>query len=76
MKSTIEDFRTGWYGVHIRVNEGDIDKLIEYLQLLKEDESGHFHLFSTAFDTELGGIADIQFTRRDPSEKSNMDIGG
>ncbi len=75
MKSSIEDFKTGWYGITIGVDISDIDKLIEYLQLLKQDDSYHFHAFSTAFDTDEEGVADIQFVRKLDTEVSNMDIG-
>lgn len=76
MKSSIEDFETGWYGIYLALDEDDIDKLIELLKVLKEDNSYHFHLFSTAFDNEPGGIADIQFSRKMESEPSNLKIGG
>ena len=76
MRSSIEDFKTGWYGVNIGLDETDIDKLIEFLQELKKDNSYHFHLFSTAFDSEKGGVADIQFSWKSESEISNMEIGG
>ena len=76
MKSSIKNFDTGWYGLNISLSECDIENLIEYLQLLKNDHSYHFHLYSTAFDTDSGGVADIQFTREIESEKSNMKVGG
>jgi hypothetical protein len=76
MKSSIEDFRTGWYGLKLHLDLNDIDRLLELLVLLKDDKNYHFHIFSTAFDDEAGGVADIEFCRKDESEKSNMDIGG
>jgi len=76
MKSSIEDFGTGWYGMTIQLGKDDIDKLIECLQLLKQDEGFHFHMFSTAFETEIGGIADIEFSQSSSKDTSNMDIGG
>lgn len=75
MKSSIESFGTGWYGIHIRLDKNDIDKLIDYLQTLQQDDSYHFHLYSIAMDTEPTGIADIQFARLLENDKSNMDIG-
>jgi len=75
MKSSIEDFGTGWYGLSLGLDDDDIDKLIEFLQKLKSDGSYHFHMFSTEFDSEPGGVADIQFTKKTDNEESNMDIG-
>ena len=76
MRSSIENFGTGWYGIHIGLDCADIDILIELLQALKKDKDFHFHMFSTAFDVDPTGIADIQFARKDASEGSNMEIGG
>ena len=75
MKSSIEDFETGWYGMKLRLDISDIDKLIEYLQLLKKDDKYHFHMFSSAFEEDSGGVADIEFSRKTDSEISNMEIG-
>jgi len=75
MKSSIEDFGTGWYGLSFGLDENDIDQLIEFLNILKSDRSYHFHMYSTTSDTDSGGIADIQFSRKIASETSNMDIG-
>ena len=75
MKSSLEDFETGWYGMKVRLDIADIDKLIEYLQLLRKDDEYHFHIFSTAFEKNSGGISDVEFSRKIDSEISNMEIG-
>ena len=75
MKSEIVDFGTGWYGLKIRLNEPEIDKLIDFLGMLKADEGYHFHLFSTVFDTVKGGVADIEFSRKTHFDFSDLEIG-
>ncbi|MCP4488452.1 MAG: hypothetical protein GY820_14185 [Gammaproteobacteria bacterium] len=75
MKSSIEDFKTGWYGVKLRLGAEDIDSLIDYLQMLKDDETYHFHIFSNGAESETSGIADIEISRKAGTEDSNMYIG-
>lgn len=75
MRTTIKDFGTGWFDVAISLDSGDIDKLIDFLVILKEDPNYHFHLYSTAFDKQKGGVSDIQFFRAPDKEETNMDIG-
>ena len=76
MNASIEDFGTGWYGIHLRIRESDIDALVEQLLLLKLEPEHHFHAYSTAFDSEPGGVADIAFYRDDQGGDGNMEIGG
>lgn len=59
MKTSIEDFKTGWYGVSLGLREAELDDFIQNLQGLRSHGSGHFHARST-FAAD-GGIADIEF---------------
>lgn len=74
MHTDLEDFNTGWFGVSIGMKATEIDKLIENLELLKEDENQHFHL-SGDFDGE-GGVGDIEIYIQGKDETDNMSITG
>ena len=57
MKADIEDFKTGWYGITLGLNDAEIDQLINTLVALKKEKT-HFH-FRSEFKGE-GGIGDIE----------------
>lgn len=70
---TIENYKTGWYGISIGIGPNEIDLLINQLTRLKKDPDQHFHITSNY--EEEGGIGDIEFYIQD-EEKSNMAITG
>ena len=59
MRIDIEDYKTGWYGVSVRVNLEEIDSIISLLKQIKKDPMQHFHISST-FEGHRG-ISDIGF---------------
>lgn len=71
MKAEVEDFGTGWYGVHLGLKENEIDSLIDTLQRLK-DKKTHFHYRSEMNGN--GGLADIEIYFRRAEEPSNMEL--
>ncbi len=58
MQTSLDDFKTGWYGITLGLKASEIDSLIENLLLLRENKSGHFHARSDFKGT--GGIGDIE----------------
>jgi hypothetical protein len=71
MNITIEDFRTGWFGLGIGITDADIEQLIKRLQWLRESRS-HFH-FRSGFQGE-GGVADVEVFWTDEIKPQNMTI--
>lgn len=70
MRTELEDWKNGWYGVQLAVSAEEIDVLIARLQMLKAEPDQHFHLSSTYQGT--GGLGDITVYVQGPSEASNM----
>ena len=75
MRTEIEDFGTGWYGIRLQLKDEDIDRLIEFLRAVKADPAYHFHVFSTAMDDQKCGIADIEFAIQSDDVVNNADVG-
>ena len=71
MHTALEDWKNGWYGVHLGISADEIDILIERLRMLKAEPEQHFHLSSTYQGS--GGLGDITVYVQDPSEPSNME---
>jgi hypothetical protein len=42
MQAKLEDFNTGWFGLHLGLTDNDISVLINRLSALRESK-GHFH---------------------------------
>jgi len=59
MKTSIQDFKTGWYGIAIGLKASEIDQFIQNLDLLRAKNSEHFHARSSFRGP--GGIGDIEF---------------
>ncbi|WP_435008642.1 hypothetical protein P12x_005852 [Tundrisphaera lichenicola] len=74
MHAELEDWKNGWYGVHLGLSTGEIDVLIERLKMLRADPDQHFHLSSTYQGG--GGLGDVTVYVQDPSEPSNMEAIG
>jgi hypothetical protein len=75
MRTELEDWKNGWYGVLLGISAEEINVLIERLQMLKAEPDQHFHLRST-YEGD-GGLGDITIYVQDPAEPSNMEsIGG
>jgi hypothetical protein len=43
MQASIEDFKTGWYGVTLGFKKSEIDVLVAGLVKLRDQETSHFH---------------------------------
>ena len=71
MRTQLEDWKNGWYGVELAVTAEEIDALIEQLQMLKKEPDQHFHLSSTYEGS--GGLGTITVYFQPPSEASNME---
>lgn len=74
MKVDFDDFGTGWYGISVGLNTGDIDRLIELLGLLRSGDLDHFHAFSREFENQDRGIADIEFRKLSIDKAPNMEL--
>ena len=71
MHITVDDFKTGWFGVAIGVKELEIETLIEGLRQISANQS-HFHGRSTF--TESCGVADIEFYIQGANQADNITI--
>lgn len=71
MRVEIEDFKTGWYGIAIGMDNDQIEKMIGALKRLQKTKE-HFH-FRSDFKGERG-VADIEFYLMKNGSKSNMEI--
>ncbi|MEN0040676.1 MAG: hypothetical protein AAF764_04995 [Pseudomonadota bacterium] len=74
MRVDLEDFGTGWVGLQIGIEDQEIDKLIGLLASLRTGDLDHFHIFSTSFEEQKNGVADIQFSKAIGGEASNADL--
>ncbi len=70
MQISIEDFKTGWYGITLGLKKSEIDSFIQNLIHLRDEKFEHFHGRSL-FD-ETCGIADIEFHLAVEESKDNM----
>lgn len=71
MYASLEDFKTGWYGVSLALTRSDIDRLIDALTTLKSTK-GHFHLRSDFQGS--GGIGDVEVSIQSDHEDSNLTL--
>ena len=71
MHSDLEDFKTGWCGLSLGVDENEIDNLIAALQHLKRTKE-HFH-FRSAF-IGMGGIGDIEIYFHPNGSEGSLDL--
>ncbi len=71
MRSEIEDFKTGWYGISLGLKPDEIDQLIIALQELKKRKN-HFHLRSDLKGS--GGIGDIELYLQTEDKPSDLTI--
>ncbi|NJK92277.1 MAG: hypothetical protein HC904_10840 [Blastochloris sp.] len=70
MQTSIEDFKTGWYGIRLGLKRSEIDVLIAGLLKLRNEETCHFHGHSACEND--GGIADIEFLLIPEDFKDNL----
>ena len=71
MRSDIEEFNTGWYGLTIGLRDSEIDELIGTLRELKKYKT-HFHLRSK-FEGE-GGVGDIEIYYQNDEVPDNLTL--
>ena len=71
MKTDLNDFKTGWFGIQIGLKAHEIGDLIDALEGLKKYRT-HFHLRSE-FKGE-GGVGDIEIYIQPDDQPSNMEI--
>lgn len=74
MHVELKDFKTGWYGVLMKMQEKEIGTLITMLEKLRKREIGHFHFYSD-YEAERG-IGDIEVSMQGEQEPDNMFIDG
>ena len=72
MHSIIEDWKNGWLGLELALSVEEIDKLIERLQLIKDDSDQHFHISSDYKGS--GGLGEITFCRKNADLVDNIFI--
>jgi hypothetical protein len=74
MHSTLVDWKNGWFGVQLGLKKEEIDRVIELLQMLKEEPDQHFHLSSDYKGN--GGLGDIEIFVQPVDQPSNMESLG
>jgi len=74
MHVELEDWKNGWFGVRIGVAPQEVDRLIELLNMIKNDHEQHFHISSEYKET--GGIGDIEISIASENEDQNMKLSG
>lgn len=70
MKTKLENWNNGWFGVELGIKRNEIDRLIGLLEMLKNDPDQHFHI-SSEYKGD-GGLGDIEVYVQEESEESNM----
>lgn len=70
MRTKLNDWKNGWFGVELSIRPEEIDRLIKLLQRIKDDPDQHFHI-SSDFTGE-SGIGDIEVSIQQTDEPSNM----
>jgi hypothetical protein len=74
MHAKLEDWKNGWFGVHLGLKMKEIDRVIALLQMLKAEPDQHFHLSSDYKGS--GGLGDIEVYVQAADEPSNMESLG
>ena len=74
MHVRLEDWNNGWYGIGISLDEKEIDRLIDLLQMLKDEPDQHFHI--TSDYKESGGVGDIEIAVNTDHQSNNMSLSG
>ena len=59
MRSQLQDWKTGWYGIWFGLKKSEARKMRELLGKLLDGELDHIH-FRGDFDGD-GGIGDVEF---------------
>lgn len=71
MNVSIEDSKTGWFGIQVGLTDSDSELLIKRLQQLQQ-KHGHFHFRRDEF-APTSGVADVELYWTD-DEHTNMVI--
>ena len=71
MNVTIENFKTGWFGLQMGIADAEIAVLIDRLQELQETR-GNFH-FRSDFSGS-GGVGDVEIFWAESGDENNMNI--
>ncbi len=74
MRATIEDFKTGWFGIGLGIKKSELDLLIQRLETLKNNPDLHFHLGSTYSGS--GGVGDIEVYVEPEGSEDNLTMTG
>ena len=72
MNVKLEDWNNGWFGISMGIDSDEVDRLIELLEMIKEDSDQHFHISSDYKGT--GGVGDIEISIRGKGQKHNMHL--
>jgi hypothetical protein len=70
MRSKLNDWKNGWFGVELSLKKEEIDRVISLLQMLKQEPDQHFHLSSDGKGS--GGVGDIEISVQSHDEPCNM----
>jgi hypothetical protein len=74
MRTKLDDWKNGWFGVDLAIAKEEIEPLIELLKMLKDDPDQHFHLSSDYKGS--GGVGSITVYLQSPAEVGNMESVG
>lgn len=74
MHSKLDDWNNGWFGLQLALKRDEIDRVIELLQMLKDEPDQHFHLSSDY--KGKGGLGDIEIFVQPQDQVSNMELLG
>ena len=72
MQITLENFKTGWFGLMVGITDAEIPVLIERLQKLQRSR-GHFHLRSDFSGNGGVGEVEIFLAEQDPAHSLRIE---
>jgi hypothetical protein len=74
MHVELKDWNNGWSGLSIGITKEEVGRLIELLQMIKNDPEQHFHISSDYRGS--GGMGDIEISIKTPEQIHNMSLSG
>ncbi len=74
MRSEIENWNNGWYGVRLELSIAEIDRLIGLLTNIRNDPEQHFHMTSDYAGS--GGLGNIEVSVAEANSNSDMSVNG
>lgn len=58
MRTKLNDWKNGWYGIELSLKKEEVDRVISLLQTIKEDPDQHFHISSDYKEMQKGSWFD------------------